>query len=108
MTTALRSDGFYYENGVYYAPAIDPNDELDYTLDFSGILGADEIDTVAWAVSDPTKLTIVTGKNSNTTKTATVWLKSGVAGSSITVTCTVTTIGARKIERSFVIPVKDL
>jgi hypothetical protein len=101
--SALRAEGFYYEAGVYWAPSIDPNERLDYKLDFTDALGADTIATVVWTVG--TGLTKHTESNDNTS--ATIWLKDGVLGSTVTVTCKITTAGNRVFERSFKIKVAD-
>lgn len=90
----LKSDGYFY------APPIDPVDELDYTLDFTEILGSDVIVTAIYASVGGT-LQTVPSKATFTDKTATVWLKSGTSGQVSTVTITVYTLGTRTIERSF-------
>ena len=97
---ALNADGYYY------APTIDPDEELDYTLDFAGMLGADTISSVSWAAA--TGVTEVTAKRSNTTTTATVWLKLATLGGIFTVTASVITVGGRKMDRSFKIECKTL
>ena len=95
-----RADGFWY------APDIDPVDELDYTLDFTDLLNGDVISgTPAWTATPG--LTIVTGKNTNTATKATVWLKSGALGSLVTVECTIVTAGQRTFNRAFKIVVSN-
>lgn len=90
----LRTDGFDY------APAIDPLDALDYTLDFTEILAGDTITgTPAWSAT--AGITIDTPKNTNTTTSATVWLKSGTLGGTFTVECTAVTNGGRTFNRAF-------
>jgi hypothetical protein len=86
-------------DGLYYAPPIDPEDELDYTMNFAGILGADTIASVLWSKTGD--IEIITGSNTNTTNTATVWLRNGVVGEVYTITARVTSAGGRIIERSF-------
>lgn len=97
---ALNADGYYY------APPIDPDEELDYTLDLTGVLGADTISSVSWAAT--TGITEVTAKRSNTTATATVWLKLATLGGIFTVTASVTSVGGRKLDRSFKIKCQSL
>lgn len=97
---------FTVVNGVLHAPDIDPSDRLDYTMNFAAVLGIDTIDSVLWVAT--TGITVDSGSNSNTTSTATVWLKDGVLGQQPTVTCRVTTVAGRIIERSFKILCKNL
>ena len=82
----------------------DPDAILDYSVDWSKWLAADQIETSAWFVSDPA---LETTDDSKTTTRTTVWLAGGVAGQSYTVTNRITTAGGRTDDRSFVIQVQD-
>lgn len=75
----------------------DPNAILDYTVDWTRWLNGDAIATSEWTIPDG--LTKVT--DSRTSKTATVWLSSGGAGQSYTITNRITTTGGRTEDRSF-------
>ena len=95
----------YHSTGVE-GPDLDPGERKPYTLDFTYVRGfaGETIQSVVWAVTNCT----IDGQ-SNTSKTATVVLKSGVASSIATVTCTVTTTpSGYKYERSFKIDVLEL
>lgn len=72
-----------------------PNDVLDYTWDWSVWLPTgDTISTVTWTVeSGITKES--SPAPSNTTTTATVWIGSGTAGTTYTITCQITSTAGR-------------
>ena len=92
----------------------DPSERLDYTIDFGGWLETDEeiTGTPTW-VRDPTGITIGTASYAPTVsadgKRVTVWLESGSAGTTYTITVTVVTDNspARTAERSFRIQVEN-
>jgi hypothetical protein len=94
---------FIMRNGVLYAPDKDPNDVLDYTIDWSKFLGSDTIATSIWIV--PAGIT--KNSNSNTTTLATVWLSGGTAGETYQVTNRITTAGGRTKDKSFSIYVAE-
>jgi hypothetical protein len=81
----------------------DPNAVLDYTIDWTRWLAADQVVTSEWLV--PTGLTKV--GDSKTASSATVWLSGGTAGQSYTVTNRITTTGGRTEDRSFTIRVEE-
>lgn len=81
----------------------DPNETLDYTINWAPLLDIDTITALAWTV--PVGITDVGEVNS--TKTTTIWLAGGSTGSSYPVTCRITTQGGRILERSFQINVVD-
>ncbi|MBI4905706.1 MAG: hypothetical protein HY820_18885 [Acidobacteria bacterium] len=83
--------------------AKDPNSVLDYSIDWTRWLDGDAIATSEWIVPDG--LTKVT--DGRTTKTATVWLSSGSAGQSYTVTNRITTSGGRTEDRSFTVKIEE-
>lgn len=86
----------------------DPSDIRDYTFDWARVLAtSDPDDTIAtstWTI--PVGLT----KNSDekTATTTVVWLRGGVARTNYTVTNTITTAGGRTLERSAILPVREL
>lgn len=81
----------------------DPNAVLDYTIDWTRWLAADQIAASEWLV--PAGLTKV--GDSKTVSSATVWLSGGTAGQSYTVTNRITTTGGRTEDRSFTIRVEE-
>ena len=81
----------------------DPQDVLDYQIDWSDWLDTDTISTSAWVVQ--TGLT--KDSSSNTTTTATVWLSGGTNGNQYVLTNTITTANGRTVERSFIVKVSD-
>lgn len=84
-------------------PNKDPDEVLDYELDWSVRLGTDTISTSTWIV--PTGIT----KNSDTSDStsATIWLSGGTAGESYTFTNRITTTGGRTMDESVKLKVKD-
>lgn len=84
-------------------PNKDADEVLDYQINWSGLLNADTISTVAWVIS-PSGLTKQSQSNTNTT--ATIWLTGGVDGTTYTVTCTITTAGGRTFEQAVKIKIK--
>jgi hypothetical protein len=83
----------------------DPAAELDYTVDWTKWLAGDTISTSSWTI--PSGLTKGTKGESNTTKTATIWLKGGTLGTEYTVTNKIVTVAGRTDERSFTITIED-
>lgn len=85
----------------------DPDEKLDYQVDWSTHLAAAEtISSVTWTVQ--TGLTKSSSPAaSNTTTTATVWLEAGTAGESYDVACRITTNQNRVIERTFTVRVDN-
>lgn len=83
----------------------DPNDILDYTMDWSSWLGG--VDTITSSTfTIPSGLTSVVDTHGSST--ATVWLSGGIVGQSYTVTNQISTLGGRTVERSFQIVCQDL
>lgn len=80
-------------------PAKDPDEVLDYFVDWAARLAGDTIDTVVWIV--PSGLT----KNSESRDGArtTIWLAGGQPASVYQVTCRITTAGGRTMEETIVI-----
>jgi hypothetical protein len=92
----------------------DPAAKLDYTIDFGGWLAPGETITAAVWSRDPAGLTIGAGAYASSVsadgKRTTVWLESGSAGVTYTVTVNITTSNtpARITERSFRVQVENL
>jgi len=76
---------------------IDPDETLDYVMDWSSWLGADTISSSAWAIS-PAGPTL--SGQSNTTTTATVFVAGASRGEIYALTNTIATAGGRTAERS--------
>lgn len=79
----------------------------DYAIDWSKALlvnGVDTGDTIngsTWTVESG----ITKDSDSRATKTTTVWLSGGTAGTEYTITCRVTTTQGRTYERSFLLTI---
>lgn len=83
----------------------DPDEVLDYTLDWSEWLVDGDVISSATASGDA-GLT-VGGTVSFTTTTTTVWLSGGSAGSSYDVAVHVVTAGGREGDRSITLQIKE-
>ena len=81
----------------------DPNAVLDYTVDWTRWLAADQVATSEWII--PSGLTRMA--DSKTSTSATVWLSGGNVGQSYTVTNRITTAAGRTEDRSFTIRVEE-
>ena len=84
-------------------PTKDPDDVLDYEVDWSAWLVADTISTSTWTL--PAGIT----KNSDTndTTTTTIWLSGGTAGTKYTLVNRIVTAGGRTKDQSVKLPVKE-
>lgn len=79
-------------------PNQDPDDRLDYGIDWSGLLRPDEaITDVTWSVA-PEGLTVEEGELVGAV--AVVWLSGGTVRTDYRVKCQVETDGGRRITRS--------
>ena len=76
----------------------DPDAVLDWIFDWNDWLGETENISSATFIVDPG---ITVTDDSNTQKTATVWLSGGTEGQVYRVTCRVTTSEGRTDDRSF-------
>ena len=74
----------------------DPDETLNYTLDWNLWLNGDTISSSAWAVDSGITNSSVT----NTTTQATIFLAGGTAGTSYTATNTITTAAGLTAEQS--------
>jgi hypothetical protein len=82
----------------------DSSDQVDYTIDWSAVLGQDTIALSTWLI--PTGLTGVSA--SKTSSTTTMWVLGGVANSDYYCANRITTTDGRKIDRYVVVPVRNL
>lgn len=88
----------------------DPDAVLDYALDWSAWLAAEEIISSSdWTVStiaaDPAALVI--DSDSHADGIATAWLSGGTPGNTYTATCQITTDQQRTDERTITITVRE-
>lgn len=82
----------------------DPNDVLDYGLDWALWLNSDTITASSWSISgEDTEL--VQDSDSNTTTTTEVWLSGGSAGVTYAVANHITTTAGRESDRTLLITV---
>ena len=83
----------------------EPDEVLDYTFDWS-----DWLTEISDTISSDT-VTVESGltedSNSNDTTSVTVWVSSGTAGTSYTVSSKIVTAGGRTAERTITIDVKE-
>ncbi len=84
----------------------DPNDVVDYTLDWSMQLNIDDsIVAVVYVISPGSELTVLSSNfSAGTTGSATqatCWLQAGVLGLTYAVTCRITTDHGRVLEYTF-------
>lgn len=82
----------------------DPNDVLDYQVDWADWLGADTISTSTW----PTiPAGITKGSDSKTTTATTIWLSGGSNGQTYELTNRVVTAGGRTKDMSVSLEVRN-
>lgn len=84
-------------------PDKDPNEVLDYQLNWTERLDGDTIDVSTWIVPDG----LVEDSSSNTTSASTIWLSGGVLGERYTLTNRVETAGGRVMDQSVRIKIKE-
>ena len=85
----------------------DPDEVLDYQIDWSTLLGTDTIITSTWVFADAQDNALVMDSNTHTTTTATVWLSAGTAGTTYQLTNRITTLGGRTRDQTMKLKVKD-
>ncbi|SON55546.1 hypothetical protein HDIA_2005 [Hartmannibacter diazotrophicus] len=81
----------------------DPDETLDYRIDWSDRLAGDTIATSVWVV--PPGLT--EGPNLNDETTTTIWLAGGVEGATHSLTNRITTAGGRTMDQSVLLAIKS-
>jgi len=83
----------------------DPNATLDYTFNWSDWLDqvSDTIASVVWVVGSP----LVKTSESFSALAATVWVSGGVVGTTIPITCRITTLGGRIDDRTIQLTIKE-
>lgn len=90
---------------MQYMVPKDPQEVIDYTVDWAAELGTGEqiSGTPVWTVPSG----ITKDSQANTTTTATVWLSGGTAGNEYEIACKISTNNspARTHEKTIVVPV---
>lgn len=81
----------------------DPDDILDYSIDWTRELDGDTISTSVWVV--PSGLTDQNTSSASSTKT-TVWLSGGTDGTSYNVRNRITTAAGRTLDQTVTLNVK--
>ena len=90
---------------LFTLEAKDPNDVIDYRIDWSKWLQGDDIVLLSeWIV--PAGITM--DSELSDTTSATIWLSGGTAGASYQLTNRITTAQGRQRDRTITIHVKDL
>lgn len=86
-------------------PDKDPDEVLDYHIDWTKTLDGDTIVSSVWIGPGTPNLTRVT--NSTTTTRTTMWLAAGVAGERYELTNRITTAGGRTYDQTVRIRVRS-
>ena len=81
----------------------DPNEVLDYTIDWEEWLDSDTISTSNWTVATG----ITQDSASNTATTATIWLSGGTASIRYTATNRIVTAAGRTADRTIYLDILD-
>lgn len=85
-------------------PPKDPDEVLDYVIDWSLRLDSDIISSSTWSVTEGTGLTIDADTYADTT--ATVWLSGGTDGERYTLNNRIVTVAGRTMDQSVKIRIK--
>lgn len=86
-------------------PAKDPNEVLDYRVDWTDRLAGDTIATSTFALVTAAGLT--KDSESNSATAATVWLSGGTAGATAFLRNAITTAGGRTLEEEIALPINS-
>ena len=78
-------------------PSKDPDELLDYSLNWSQALAGDTITTSDWVISDSS---LVENHSTNTSTATVIWLEGGALNQTYTVTNTIETAGGRTFQQS--------
>lgn len=85
-------------------PSKDPDEKLDYLLDWGPRLDDDTIQTATFSLATPAGLTIVVQDYDATT--ATVWLSGGTDNNTAEILCHIVTVGGRIMEQTVKLKIK--
>lgn len=87
-------------------PAKDPDEVLDYSIDWTERLdAADTISTVVWGSSSPAGITRTSQQLSGAVTSA--FFSGGTAGETYSIVCTIMTAGGRTMQETAKLPVKE-
>jgi hypothetical protein len=78
-------------------PSKDPDEVLDYSLNWSQALSGDTIVSSDWTISDSS---LVENHSTNSSTSATIWLEDGTLNTTYTVTNTIVTAAGRTFQQS--------
>lgn len=81
----------------------DPEDTLDYTIDWGPWLAGDTINTSVWVVAAG----LTEDSDTNSTTAATVWISGGTPGGVYPVTNRITTTAGRATDRTLILQVEE-
>jgi len=81
----------------------DPDEVLDYEIDWTDRLDGDTIVTSTWPI---VPVGITKNSDAHTTTASTIWLSGGTLGAAYDLTCRITTAGGRTMDQSVRIGVK--
>lgn len=88
-------------------PDKDPNEVLDYVMDWSARLADDdEITASSWTIAPVTASPLTADSNSFTASSATIWLSGGLLGTKYTLTNRVVTDDGRTMDQSVTLKIK--
>lgn len=85
-------------------PFKDPNEVLDYGVDWSARLAGDTIAISAFTVIAGD---VAINSNTNTTSATKVWLSGGTAGTDCTILNRITTAGGRTMDQTMRLKIRD-
>lgn len=89
-------------------PFKDPDEVLDYVVDWETRLDGDTISTSDWAITPVSATDPLTEDSaSNTTTRATIWLSGGLLDEIYEITNTIVTVGARTMEQTVKLKIKE-
>ena len=88
--------------------SLDPQETVDYSIDWANDLGADTISTSTWTFDvNNADNVLVKSSPTLTSTTTTIWLNAGTSGVVYGIRNTIITAGARTFERTAKITVRN-
>lgn len=84
-------------------PDKDPDEVLDYEIDWTSRLDGDTISSSTWTVPDG----LTSSSNTNTDSTVTIWLSGGTVGTIYRVMNEITTTGGRTMDQTVNLKISD-
>lgn len=86
-------------------PEKDPDEVLDYLINWAVRLGADTIDTSTWIMPTSPDALLVKDSDSNTTTTTTIWMSGGTLGKTYNITNRIVTDGGRTMDKTLTLKI---